>query len=52
MGFFKQMKDAVNNAGPMTMPSMGDAAAVNAQGQEYPAGSRRSAAPATPSSRP
>ena len=35
MGFFKQMKDAVNNAGPMTMPSMGDAAAVNAQGQEY-----------------
>jgi hypothetical protein len=35
MGFFKQMKGAVDNAGPMTMPSMGDAAAVNAQGQEY-----------------
>ena len=35
MGFFKQMKDAMDNAGPMTMPSMSDAAAVNAQGQEY-----------------
>ena len=37
MGLFKNMKDAVSGAGTgaMTMPSMDDVSAVNAQGQEY-----------------
>ena len=37
MGFFKSMKDAMSGqgTGAMTMPTMGDVDAVNAQGQEY-----------------
>ena len=37
MGLFKNMKDAMSGAGTgaMTMPSMDDVSAVNAQGQEY-----------------
>ena len=37
MGFLKNMKDAMSGAGTgaMTMPSMDDVSAVNAQGQEY-----------------
>ena len=37
MGFFKSMKDAMSGqgTGAMTMPTMGDVDAVNAQGREY-----------------